>query len=132
MLIAFYLLHAAIPAIILFIEHFIYRSDIQEGDKFIVRNIKKDKRLPNTKSQPNYLGPFTAKNLTKSHLVTEVRQKSVSYPIHISKKYTQREEQVFSSNEQSCNIYIGLYYRQAHFACFRCAVCGHCVRRVTQ
>ena len=61
-----------------------------------MRNVKKDKKLPNTKTQPKYLGPFDVESITKSHLVTvkDNTQNKVVYPIHMSKKYIQRETQV--------------------------------------
>ena len=50
---------------------------------FLVRNIKKDKNLPNTKSQLKYIGPFQAHSVTKSHLVTmnDATKRDVAYPI---------------------------------------------------
>ena len=63
---------------------------------FLVRNIKKDKNLPNTKSQLKYIGPFQAHSVTKSHLVTmnDATKREVAYQIHISKKFNQRDEEV--------------------------------------
>ena len=63
---------------------------------FLARNIKKDKKLPNTAKQPKYDGPFKAIEVTKSHLVTikDKIQRNVAYPIHLSKKFRQRETQV--------------------------------------
>ena len=76
-----------------------FSSDFQEGELFLVRNIAKDKKLPNTKRQSNYFGPFPVNSVKKSHIitrqVTDRQQTKVRYhPIHLSKKYIPREKQV--------------------------------------
>ena len=62
---------------------------------FLVRNIKKDKKLPNTKAQSKYLGPFQVYSVTKSHLQVQGNKTAlgISYPIHLAKKYVQREQE---------------------------------------
>ena len=34
----------------------LFRSELVEGDLFLVRNIQKDKKIPGTKTQMKYLG----------------------------------------------------------------------------
>ena len=69
-----------------------FSSNIQEGELFLVRNIRKDKKLPNTSKQLKYTGPFEATKVTKSHVVAikDETQRIVTYPLHLSKKYRQR------------------------------------------
>ena len=77
-----------------------YRSLFQEGDKFLVVDKAKEKKLPGTKDKPIYKGPFEVSSITDSHLVSIVNGKLCRYPIHLSRRYFCRDIEVRS------NIYI--------------------------
>ena len=66
------------------------RNELTEGDKFLIRNISKEKKIPGTKSQRRYLGPFIATNVTEKYVTytSEKHGKKVKkVAIHLSKKY---------------------------------------------
>ena len=72
-----------------------FRSDIQTSDHILIRNICKDKRLPGTKTQPKYFGPYPVEKVTKGHIVvSKDAKKSKHVPLHLAKKYMQCNTQV--------------------------------------
>ena len=82
-----------------------------------MRNIAKDKKLPNTKTQSNYFGTFPVNSIEKSHLVTNQvtdrqQTKAKYHPIHLSKKYIPREKQVDNllNLENNCSNYVLYLY----------------------
>ena len=69
-----------------------FRSEFEQGDQVIVHNIKKAKRLPETKDTKKYLGPYTIEEVKPSHLVArkDPHSKTTKLPIHMSRKYHSR------------------------------------------
>ena len=67
---------------------------IKEGEKFVSRNITKDKKLPGTKLQPNYKGPFIATKTTDSHVLTTNPKtgSEVKIPVLLTKPYFPRDQ----------------------------------------
>ena len=65
-----------------------FRSEFEQGDQFIVHNIKKAKRLLGTKDTKKYLGPYTI-NEVNYHLVArkDLHNKRIILPIQMSRKY---------------------------------------------
>ena len=70
------------------------RSHIEKSDKIFVCNIGKDKKLPGTKTQPKYFGPYDVETVTKGHVVVSKSEKSKKVPLHLTKKYLQRISKV--------------------------------------
>ena len=66
---------------------------IEEGDQFLVKNMSKVKKLPGTKTQYKYTGPFVATKVTDTHIsytgntLKSNKQKYLKVPIHLTKKY---------------------------------------------
>ena len=70
------------------------RSHIEKSDQILIRNISKDKKLPGTKQQPKYFGPYAVENVTKGHVVVSKLGKQKKIPFHLTKKYLQRISKV--------------------------------------
>ena len=70
------------------------RSHIEKSDQILIRNISKDKKLPGTKEQPKYFGPYEVENVTKGHVVVSKLGKHKKIPFHLTKKYLQRISRV--------------------------------------
>ena len=72
-----------------------FRCDIKEGDKIIFTNIRKLKKMPKTKNQGKYVGPFTASKIMDSHVVISHEElgsnKDKKVPIHITRVYHERK-----------------------------------------
>ena len=55
----------------------------------------KDKKLPGSKTQPKYFGPYKVEKVTKGHVIaTDHIKKSKKVPFHLTKKYLQRISKV--------------------------------------
>ena len=69
-----------------------FRCDIKEGDKILFTNIRKLKKMPKTKNQGKYVGPFTASKIMDSHVVISHEElgsnKDKKVPIHITRSTT--------------------------------------------
>ena len=53
-----------------------------------------DKKLPGTKTQPNYFGPYDIENVVKGHVVVSRSDESKKVLFHHTKKYLQRISKV--------------------------------------
>ena len=77
----------------------ICRSKITEGELMLVHNIAKLKKIPGTKDQPKYKGPYEVTKITDSHAYgcedNNQYKKSKKFPLHMTIKYFQRDTQVF-------------------------------------
>ena len=49
-------------------------------DKVLIHNISKDKKIPGTKAQPKYFGPYDVENVTKGHVFVSKSDKSKKSP----------------------------------------------------
>ena len=67
---------------------------IKEGEKLFSRSITKDKKLPGTKLQPHYKGPFIATKTTDSHVLTTNPKtgSEVKIPVLLTKPYYPRDQ----------------------------------------
>ena len=69
----------------------------------MVHNIKNAKRLPYTKKEKKYLGPFVVGSVTKSNLITPkdpISDTTTKIPIHLSRVYHERKQKIsFCSNK---------------------------------
>ena len=65
------------------------------SDYVLVRKVSREKKLPGTKQQPKYLGPYKILKITKSHLLISPKdgKRKKNIPIHLAKKYTLRDLQ---------------------------------------
>ena len=73
----------------------LYFRSFQKSDHVLIRNIGKDKKLPGTKTQPKYFGPYPVEKITKGHIVVfRDEKKTTKVPFHLTKKYLQRNSQV--------------------------------------
>ena len=48
---------------------FFIRPEIKEGDSVVYTNMPKLKKMPNSKKQRKYIGPYTVKRVTNSHAI---------------------------------------------------------------
>ena len=73
-----------------------FRSEFEKGDQDIVHNIKKAKKIPGTKEEKKYTGPYKIEEATPSHLIVRKDQKSKAKKllIHLSRKYYSRKQPV--------------------------------------
>ena len=76
--------------------HFLFRKPIVKGDIIMYTNIPKLKKLPNTKTQPKYLGPYTVERVSGENIIIlittvagKTREKRV--PVHIVRPYFERD-----------------------------------------
>ena len=73
------------------------RSEFKEGDLILVQTIKKSKKLPGTKKEEKYLGPFHVSKVTPSHLVALKdlsSSKTTKIPIYLSRIYQKKDSRV--------------------------------------
>ena len=91
------------------LSNFSLRSEFEKGDQVIIQNIKKAKKIPGTKEEKKYTGPYTVEEVRPSHLVARKDQntKTTKLPIHLSRKYYSREHPVNLLNLMIIN-YVGL------------------------
>ena len=71
----------------------VYRSTLKLGDKILYTNIPKQKKLPNRKNQPRYLGPDTVSDVSESHVTISKATKRGTkrkIPIHTVRPYYER------------------------------------------
>ena len=91
-----------------------FRCDVKEGDKILFTNIPKLKKMPKTKNQGKYVGPFTASKITDSHVVISHKElasnKDKKVPIHIARVYHERENTPMSRKRKAVDITDYLYY----------------------
>ena len=45
------------------------RTEIKQGDHILVRNIRKEKKLPGSKEENKYIGPMIATDVTENHVI---------------------------------------------------------------
>ena len=70
------------------------RPKIEENDQFVIRNVLKEKKIPGTKSQTEYLGPFTAERVTPTSIKYTPNKISNTKTVsnHLAKKYFCKEK----------------------------------------
>ena len=69
------------------------RSEFEGGDIILVQNIKKSKKLPGTKNELKYRGPYTVYEVTPCHLIIRkdpATTKTTKVSIRLSQKYQQK------------------------------------------
>ena len=72
----------------------------------MVLDMAKEKKMPGTNKKPKYKGPFQVTNMTDSHLIAKKDEKMMKYPIHLTRKYYPRLDEVLYINMRSSNFYI--------------------------
>ena len=70
----------------------LFRSEINEGDMILYRNMPKSKKMPGTKNQNKYVGPIIAHEVTDTHVIIkqENGSKRKKVPIDIARVYHPR------------------------------------------
>ena len=72
---------------------FSIRPEIKEGDRIVYTNMQKLKKMPNTKKQRKFIGPYTVKRVTNSHAIvsdTQHSEKNKKMSIDIVRQFYQR------------------------------------------